>query len=255
MIKLSTSVLLLACLTLSACSSSSQKRELTKAERAQMYIEMAASDLNEGDPTSALVYLKQSEEINPKSPELHYLFALTYFQKNELGLATRSAKKSIDLAPNFSAAKNTLGKLYLDQGKTAEAEKYLKEAAQDLTYREAYIAKTNLGILFYKKLNHAEAERWYTKAIFDAGDAACMASYYRGQLFLEEGKLEKANADFMRASKKGCSQFSDAHLAIGKTYLRMKKYDQARAKLLEVQQLFPTSDAALKANDYLREIP
>ncbi len=220
-----------------------------------MYTEMAASDLNEGDATSALVYLQQALELTPKAPEVHYLLSLTYYRKNELGLSVRSAQKAIELSPSFSAAKNTLGKLYLDQGKLNEAEKYLKEAAQDLTYREAFIAKTNLGTLYYKKLNHTEAERWFTKAIFDAGDGACMASYFRGQLYFETNQYTKANADFMRASKNGCAQFSDAHLAIGKTYLRMKKYDQARAKLIEVQQLFPSSDAAVKANDYLREIP
>lgn len=220
-----------------------------------MYLEIAASDLNEGDPTSALLNLKQAEELSPKSPEVHYLYALTYYRKNEMELATSSAQKAVQLAPTFSAAKNTLGKLLLDQGKLNEAEKYLKEAAQDLTFREAFIAKTNLGYLYYKKLNHTEAERWYTKAIFEAGDAACMASYYRGQVYLESNQLDKAKGDFTRASKKGCAQFSDAHLAVGKTFLRMKKYDQARAKLLEVQQLFPNSDAADRANDYLREIP
>ncbi len=251
--KLSTGVLLLACF-ISSCASSG-KRELSKDERAQMYMEMAASDLNEGDATSALVYLKQSEEINSKAPELHYLFALTYFRKNEMGMAMRSAQKAIQLAPDFSAAKNTLGKILLDQGKMVEAEKLLKEAAQDLTYRDAYIAKTNLGILYYKKLNSVESERWLSKAIYDAGENACMAIYYRGQVYFDGNQFDKANSDFLRASKRNCSQFSEAHLALGKTYLRMKKYDQARAKLLEVQQLFPTSDAAVKANDYLRELP
>ena len=253
MIKLST-VGLLALLILNSCSSS-QKRELTKEERAQMLTEMAAADINEGDSTSALVYLKQAEEITPKSADVHYLLALTYYKKNEIGMASRSAQKAIQLSPHYSAAKNTLGKLLLDQGKLNEAEKYLKEAAQDLTYREAYLAKTNLGYLYYKKLKHTDAEYWYSKAIFEAGDNACMAYFYRGQLNFEKNLFEKANADFNRASRKNCAQFSDAHLAMGKTFLRMKKYDQARAKLIEVQQLFPTSDAAMKANDYLREIP
>lgn len=253
MIKLSIAVFM-ATFLLTSCASNG-KRELSKEERSQMYLEMAAADLNEGDATSALVYLRQAEELNPKLPELHYLFALTYYHKNELGLAVRSARKAIDLAPKFSAAKNTYGKLLLDQGKLVEAEKYLKEAAQDLTYRESYIAKTNLGMLYNKKLNQAEAEVWFSKAIFDGGDIACMASYQRGQIYFEKNMLEKANIDFNRASKRVCAQFSDAHLAVGKTFLRLKKYDQARAKLLEVQQLFPTSDAAVKANDYLREIP
>ena len=244
----------LACFLLTSCSST-QKHELSKEEESKLYTETAAADLNDGDATGALILLKQAEKITPKAADIQYLLALTYFKKNELALATRSAQKAIQLAPNFSAAKNTLGKLLLDQGKLDQAEKLLKEAAQDLTYREAFIAKTNLGILYRKKLNQSEAEHWFSKAIFDAGDAACMASYYRGQIYLDQNKLDKANSDFTRASKNGCTQFSDAHLAVGKTFLRMKKYDQARAKLLEVQQLFPDSDAATKANDYMKEIP
>ena len=220
-----------------------------------MLIETASADLNEGDPTSALINLKSAEELDTHSAQIQYLLALTYYQKGEAGMATRAARKSIQFAPEFSAAKNTLGKLLLDQGKLPEAEKYLNEAAHDLTNREAYIAKTNLGVLYNKKLNPVLAEQWFSKAIFEGGDNACMASYYRGQMYFEKNQFEKANADFKRASRNNCSQFSDAHLAIGKTFLRMKKYDQARAKFLEVQQLFPTSDAAMKANDYLREVP
>jgi len=220
-----------------------------------MLIETASADINEADPTGALINLRQAEELDPKSAQIQYLLALTYYQKGEAGMAIRAARNSIQYSPDFSAAKNTLGKLLLDQGKLSEAEKYLSEAAHDLTYREAYIAKTNLGVLYNKKLNPTLAEQWFSKAIFDAGDNACMAAFYRGQLYFEKSQFEKANADFKRASRNNCSQFSDAHLAMGKTFLRMKKYDLARAKLLEVQQLFPTSDAATKANDYLKEIP
>jgi len=251
--KLST-VVLLTCFLLSSCASS-QKHELSKEEHVRLLTETATADLNEGDATSALIYLRQAEEIDPKAADTQFLLSLTYYRKNEIGMATRAAQNALKLAPDFSAAKNTLGKLLLDQGKFNEAEKLLKEAAQDLTYRESYIAKTNLGSLYYKKMNQTEAEHWFTKAIFDGGNAACMASYFRGQLYFDQNLLDKANSDFIRASKNGCTQFSDAHLAVGKTYLRMKKYDQARSKLLEVQQLFPNSEAATKANDYMREIP
>jgi len=245
---------LLACFLITSCATSG-KHELSKKERLDMLIETATADLNEGDATSALINLKQAEEMDAQSSQIEYLLALTYYQKGEPGMAIRAARKAIQISPDFSGAKNTLGKLLLDQGKLADAEKYLSEAAHDLTYREAYIAKTNLGVLYNKKTNPVLAEQWFSKAIFEAGDNACMAAYYRGQIYFDKNQLEKANTDFKRASRNNCSQFSDAHLAIGKTFLRMKKYDQARAKLLEVQQLFPTSDAATKANDYLREIP
>ena len=248
-------IALLACFLLSSCASTSGKHEMTKRERTDLLIETATAALNEGDPTSSLINLTEAEKLDTHSASIQYLLDLTYYQKGETTLAIASARKAVQWAPAFSPAKNTLGKLLLDQGKLPEAEKYLSEAAHDLTFREAYIAKTNLGILYNKKANSTLAEQWFSKAIFDGSDRACMASFYRGQIYFEKGEFEKANSDFRRASKNSCSQFSDAHLAMGRTFLRMKKYDQARAKLLEVQQLFPTSDAAAKANDYLREIP
>lgn len=248
--------LILLCVALSACSSSPKSEEkVTGKERAKLLVELAGANLTENDPTSALIALNEAREINDAIPEEHYLFALAYYQKNELKLATESARRAVRLDPKFSAAKNTLGKMLMDQGKFDEAEKYLTEAAKDLTARDAYVAKTNLGILYYKRMNFDRAKIWLSSAIKDAGDGACMASYYRGQIYLEENDLQKASQDLNKGSRNGCSQFTDAHLAFGRTLIRMKKYDQARAKLLEIQQLFPTSDAADKANAYLREIP
>lgn len=242
--------------SLAACSSSPKSdQKVTGKERAQMLLELAGANLTENDATGALIALNEAREIDDSMPEAYYLYALAYFQKNEIKLATEAARKAVQLKPNFSSAKNTLGKLLLDQGKLPEAEKYLTEAAKDLTARDSFIAKTNLGILYYKKMNFELAKQWLSSAIQDAGDAACMASYYRGQIYLEENNFEKARQDFLKGSRNACSQFADGHLAFGRTLIRMKKYDQARAKLLEVQQLFPTSDAAEKANTYLREIP
>jgi type IV pilus assembly protein PilF len=238
------------------CASNPQPdNHVSDKDHAKLLLDVAAANLTENDATSALIALNEVREIDDSIPEEHYLFALAYYQKQETKLAIESARRAVKLKPSFSSAKNTLGKLLLDQGKFDEAEKYLTEAAKDLTSREAYIAKTNLGILYFKKMNFNLAKQWLSSAIRDGGDSACMASYYRGQINLEENQLEAARADLNKASRNACSQFSDAHLAFSQTLIRMKKYDQARAKLLEIKQLFPTSDAAKKANDYLREIP
>ncbi len=227
---------------------------MTNDELARLYLDSANTALIEGDPTAALTHLQQAVKLNPKMHEIHYLYSLSYYRKGELDRAIQSAKKTIELAPDFTPVKNTLGRLYLEKGNLELAEKPLLEAAADLTNREAYLAKTNLGLLHSKKKNSHESERWYSKAILDGGNAACMASYYRGEIHLSRNDLEKAHDDFKRASKYNCSGFTDAHLAVGKTLMMMKKNQQARAKFIEVQQLFPSTNAAEKANQYLKEI-
>ena len=239
------------------CATPHKKTEkpLSDKDRVPLLLDVAAANLTEGDPTGALQNLDQAREINDSVPEEQYLYALAYYQKHEIKLATEAAKKAIRLRPNYSQAKNTLGRLLIDAGKLDEAEAPLLSAAKDLTFRESYIAKTNLGIIYYKKMKFDQADQWLSDAIRDGGESACMASYYRGQIDLEKNELTAAQKDFHDASRGGCSQFSDAHLAMGKTLMRMKKYDQARAKFLEVKEIFPASDASSSANQFLKEIP
>jgi type IV pilus assembly protein PilF len=245
--------LILAFLFNTACSTSGNK-SLSDEEKSKIYLESAAGSLNYGDTTSALKQLLEAEKLDSDNHEIAYLLALTYHQKNENELAIRAAKKAIQLAPDFSPAKNTLGKLLMDRQDLNGAEKLLKEAATDLTYRESYLSKTNLGLLYSKKNNPVEAEIWFSKAIHEAGNASCIASYYRGKMRLEKNELNSAKDDFKRASGSVCANYTEAHLALGTTLMRMKQFSQAKAKFIEIQQLFPSTDAAEKANQYLKEI-
>lgn len=247
-------------LMMSGCASTGSNRgeapkRMSSHERAMMLINLAAANITEGDGTQALQALKESEEIDNSIPETYYLYSLAYHLKGEKGLAVQSVRKAIELRPNYSKAKNTLGKLLLDQGKYAEAEKFLKEAVADLLFDEAYLAKANLGILYYKQMNYEKAMPFLTQALREGGRTTCVAAYYRGQIYLEKNQLDYALADFNRSSKESCARISDAHLAKGQTLIRMKKYDQARAKMLEIEQLFPLTEASEKAAQYLKEIP
>ena len=228
---------------------------MSSHERAMMLISLASANITEGDATQALQALKESEEIDNSIPETYYLYSLAYHLKNEQPLAIQSARKAIELRPTYSKAKNTLGKLLLDQGQYAEAEKYLKEAVSDLLFDEAYLAKANLGILYYKQMKYDKAVPYLTQALREGGNTTCVAAYYRGQIYLDKNQYEYALADFTRASKNSCARITEAHLAKGQTLIRMKKYDQARAKMLEIEQLFPLTDASEKAAQYLKEIP
>jgi Tfp pilus assembly protein PilF len=247
------SVLIPALFLITACASS-ENEKLSENEKAQLYLESATTALNEGDATGAMRYLQEAKKLKKTGFELEYLLSMTFYRKGELDLAITAGKKAVQLAPDFSPAKNALGRFYLEKGNLSAAEPLFRDAASDLTYPEAYLAKTNLGVLYGKKNNLAESERWYSKAILDGGNSACMASFFRGEIFLTKNELEKAQSDFKQASKYGCSGFSDAHLALGKTLVRMKKQDQARAKFIEIQKLFPATEAAKKANQYLKEI-
>ena len=246
----------IALIFITACASDpNAPRSVSDKERVDALMDMAVAHVSENDPVGALQILAQVRDLNDALPEEYYLYALAYLQKNEIRLATESARHAVRLKPKYSAAKNTLGKLLLDQGKFAESEKYLLEAANDLLYREAYLAKTNLGILYFKRAEMPKSEMWLSRAIQDGGPLTCMASFYRGKIRLAENDLLSAERDFQQSSRQSCSGLSEAHIAIGQTLVRERKYDQARAKFLEIQRLFPSTAAYDKAAQYLREMP
>ncbi len=218
---------------------------------------MASANISDQDYIGAIESLNKARDIDDSVPECYYLYSLAYMNKKETRTAIESARYAIKLNPKYSAAKNTLGKLLLDAGRLDEAETWLLESANDLLFRESYLPKINLGILYYKKLDYSKSMHWTSKAIEEDYNAplVCMAHFYRGKAELELGDLRPAERDLTLASKGACSAMSDAHMTYGQTLVREKKYDEARAKFVEIQRLFPSSDTSDQATRYLREIP
>jgi Tfp pilus assembly protein PilF len=244
-------------LILTRCASTNPDapKDLPKAEKVKLLLPIAAADITDNDATSALQVLGQVRDLDDGVAEEYYLYALAYLQKNEVKLALESARRAVKIDSKYSAAKNTLGKILLDQGKYEESEKYLLESANDLVFRDAYLPKINLGILYYKQGALAKSESWLSKAIQDGGQLICLAYFHRGRVRSDRNELLAAERDFALAAKGSCAGNSDAHIAYGKTLIREKKYDEARAKFVEIQRLFPSSDAYDQATQYLREIP
>jgi Tfp pilus assembly protein PilF len=220
-----------------------------------MLVEVGNGALVEGDPTGALQSFAMAEEEDSRIPELHHSRALAYFAKHDLENAIRSAKRSVELKPNYADANNTLGKLLLEAGRFEEALPPLEVAAHDSLYREAYKAWTNLGILQYRKGQYSQAASLMNRAIQDAPLQACIAYYYRGHIYLRDKQMDQAIENYTHATQKFCASFGDAHLALGMAYQKNRQYDMARKTYLEIQKRYPNTKLAEHALDQLKYIP
>ena len=220
-----------------------------------MLVDIGNGALLEGDPIGALQSLNQAETQDHQLPELHHSKALAYYARKDLASAVQSAKKAIEIKPNYSDANNTLGKLLLDLGKDQEAMAPLTLAANDPTYRESYKAWTNLGILKFNRGEYVQSEFYFSRAILDSPLQACIAYYYRGQIKTKELKLNDAIQDYTQATKKLCARFGDARLALGTALQKNRQYDDARKTFLEIQKLYPNTKLAEQALDYLKYLP
>jgi type IV pilus assembly protein PilF len=240
----------------SACSSSPKGvRSLSKQEKIDGLMKIAEAAVTENDPISALETLNQIRELDSSIPRVYYLYSLAYLNKKELALAEDAARRAVKLDPRYTSAKNALGKVLLDRGNLQEAEPLLKEAASDILYRESVLPKINLGILYFKKMDYANSEKWLNAAISEGGPVICMARFYLGRVQLELNQTGKAVKNLMTSIKGACSGISDAHMELGKAFIRQKRYDEARAKFIEIQRLFPEGDTYDQAGEFLRGIP
>ena len=250
-----TRALLLPALALGLSSCASSTGTLSKKDRIDRLLDIAGAAIADNDAITALETLNQVQSMDDSVPREHHLYALAYLSKNETAMAEQSARRALKLDPVFSAAQNTLGKILLDQGRLNEAESVLKSAANNILFREAYLAKTSLGILYYRKMDFKNSELWLQRAIAENGPVTCLAYYHLGRTQLEQKNIDKALRSFNLASKGSCGGLTEAHIAVGKTLLRQKKYDQARAKFIEIQRLFPGSETSEQATEIIRGIP
>ncbi|MBL7717020.1 MAG: tetratricopeptide repeat protein [Bdellovibrionales bacterium] len=231
-----------------------KSKELTKTESARMILDIAAGAINEKDPTDALEKIQFAESLDPSLPEIPFLKSLAFEQKNDLSRATIEIKKALTLNPKSSAVNAQLGKLMLEQGHPADAVRPLTQAANDPLYREAYRARTNLGILHYRRGELDLAAKHMKRAVTENPLMSCMAHYYLGHIALKAGKFDEAIRSYDRSTRSICGGFADGHYALGVAYQRSRKIEDARKKFLSVQQQFPRTAAAERSLDHLREL-
>ncbi len=248
--------LLALCIFLTGCSSEVVKtREYSKTEKALLYLSVANAALLQGDHTGALQSLVQAEALDNSLPGLFHSKALAYFGKHDLETAIASARRAVELSPNFSEANNTLGSLLISGKHYEEAVSPLMTAAQDPLFRDSYKSWTNLGILKFRLKEFNQAVFYFDRAILDAPQRACGAYYYRGQVSQQDQKLNEAIADYQLATKKSCAGFGEAALALGLAYEKKRDYSQARKVFLEIHQRFPNTSLEERAMNQLRYLP
>ncbi len=240
-----------------ACASTSrnERPNLSGTEKARLYLDVANAALMENDAISALESLIQAEREDSKLADVHHAKALAYTMKKEPELAMASARRAHELDPKSSSIHTTLGGLLLEQGHAREAEGHLTAAARDPLNREAFKAFLNLGILHYRSGEDAKARKDFEKAIELNASLACVGYYYIGHLDLKAGRFQKAADAYHQSTDKLCAGFTDGHLALGIAYERMKRFDLARRKFLEIQQKYPNSKVAEQAMQRLRFLP
>jgi Tfp pilus assembly protein PilF len=139
-------------------------------------------------------------------------------------------RKAIELEPNFTDAKNNLGRILIEKKKYPEAKKYLNEVLEDLTYPMPGKAYINLGLAYFGEGTFLEAKDYFLKAInYDREN--CLAQNYYARALLELKDYKKALTSFDKAEAFCAKQsFDEPSYFSAVTSYRMGEVYKAKLK-------------------------
>jgi Tfp pilus assembly protein PilF len=203
--------------------------------------------------TEALRSLLQANKYDPKSAPVWTNLGVAYAGKAELAKAEESWRKALQVDPKFNDARLNLGMLYMSNRHFPEAERILKEASKDLAYGHADQVAMQLVNLYTLQNKPLLAEEQLKVAV--RGNAGnCEAWTRLGLMQKERGDYAEAVQSMKGATTGTCYKNPQAHYELATIYLKTHDVPQAKEKLLEVIQLFPKSEWAVRSESTLNMI-
>lgn len=157
-------VLVLLSLFIIACSSSS-KYSKHQIDIAQATMRVGEDHYRNGKYTLALKNFVGAEKTLYDDPYLQNLLGLTYLAKNRPDLAEPHFKNALNLKPNYIAAKNNLGAIYIKLKKWNQAIKIFEEVAANLLYQTPEMPLCNLGWAYYHQNKFNRALHYFKESL------------------------------------------------------------------------------------------
>ena len=138
--------LTLTALVFSSCSSNKLQDQTPEEKKADVYYGQGTTELVNKNYQQALVYLLKAKDLNPKDTKIRNNLGMSYYFREQIGLAEEQLKKAVDLDDKNSDARMNLGSLYLAKKNYKEARVQFEKVAEDLTYQTQYRNYFNLAI-------------------------------------------------------------------------------------------------------------
>ena len=162
---------LLACviavLVLTACSSSSEVREVKKepAVAARANTELGVEYLREGNYELSKTKLTKALELEPNYAPAHDAIAVLYARVGENKLAEKHYKKALQLNPDSARGHNNYGQFLCFQDRHKEATAQFIKAVDNAFYPTPEVPLTNAGLCAARIPDLVTAEDYYRQAL------------------------------------------------------------------------------------------
>lgn len=232
-----------------SCSSDSAK----KMRQADLYFGAGTQSLMNQDYTDALTNLLKANELNPNHSGILNNLGMAYYFKGERDLAVSTLNKSLKIDAGNSDAKVNLASIYFNDGQYDRAEKVYKNVLKDLTYDKQPRTYYNLGLLELRKKKRNEALSYFKKSVKEDPNY-CPSLYQIGLMHFEEKQFSASLKSFKDATMGTCFESPAPHFYQALSLIGLKRFNEARVKLNEVETRFGKSEFGEKSRRKMNEI-
>lgn len=237
-----------------AVSCASKKDTESMPKEAALHFGAGTQSLMNKHYTDALTSLLEANKIYPNSSEIQNNLGMAYYFKGERDLAIKTLEHAIKLNEDNSDARVNLASIYLKENDVDRAEKIYLQVLKNLTYDKQARTYYNLGLIqFDKRKNMTDAENYFVKSV-NEDENFCPSWHYLGLIKYKKGKYIDALKNFRESTMGTCQPNPVTYYYQALTLVELRRYDEARMKLDEVDNRFPKSVYSGKARAKMQEL-
>ena len=194
-------------------------------EASDIHSQLGAVALSQNRRADALREFEQAIEGNPENASAWLGRGIVHQFFGKTDEAERDYRRSLELAPT-PPAHNALGQLLAATGRLEPAVAEFDKALEDMTWRDAYLARCNRGQALHA-LGRKEEGLADLRACVAAAPRWCQAHRELGRAELADGRVKEA-LDALRRYAELCEKVPDAWFQLGLAQMKAGEPEAAR---------------------------
>jgi tetratricopeptide (TPR) repeat protein len=239
---------LLACV-LVACTTKNMEKQKLVAEKTRLLGEAYFGEQRYQD---ALREFLKAEELYSNDYLLHDDLGRVYLALGEHQLAIKHFKKSLQINPEYTPARNNLGNAYAVTKNWDKAVEQYKIAAKSLLYATRHYPLANIGFVYYQQKKYDLAKNYYRESLKVKRDYVG-AMHGLGRTYMATGRVADA-IDILKKAIDLVPEAAFVNFDMGNAYRMNREYRKAVYFYNKAAELQPDSELADKALEEARKI-
>jgi len=213
-----------------------------KESAAQVYIQLAAEYLRQGQYAPALQNSRKAVLVAPDDPGAHNMLALVHQRLGDNKQAERHFIEAVRLDPRDPFANNAYGSFLCGQQRFGEAQRHFQAALDNPLNPEPWVPLTNAGLCAFDAGDLDTAEGYLRKAL-TRNPRLAQALSSMAEISFRQGKYLSARAYLQRYLEVAPHTAETLWLGI-RTERQLGDMDQVASYELLLRSKFPDSEQA-----------